>query len=223
LLDFLANAVPNDRSASPALLRQEVQVLRHQADYYLYHQHLEEVNEPLFFHEFIERATKHKLQYLGEANVRTMLLGNLSEGVQSALRVLATDQIQLEQTMDFLRNRTFRETLLCHAGLRLARSLDGEPIRRLWLSSQAQVQAETEGEAKPVGSEEPVSFRTPSGFKLTTSIPVMKAAFATLSESWPQATSFEELVNQVRACEFNGQTPCLIPENTGDYLVRRLD
>jgi hypothetical protein len=27
----------------------------------------------------------------------------------------------------------------------------------------------------------------------------------------------------VRACEFNGQTPCLIPENTGDYLVRRLD
>jgi hypothetical protein len=28
---------------------------------------------------------------------------------------------------------------------------------------------------------------------------------------------------QLRACEFNGQTPCLIPENTGDYLVRRLD
>jgi subtilisin family serine protease len=27
----------------------------------------------------------------------------------------------------------------------------------------------------------------------------------------------------LRACEFNGQTPCLIPENTGDYLVRRLD
>jgi hypothetical protein len=30
-------------------------------------------------------------------------------------------------------------------------------------------------------------------------------------------------LNLLRACEFNGQTPCLIPENTGDYLVRRLD
>jgi calcineurin-like phosphoesterase family protein len=28
---------------------------------------------------------------------------------------------------------------------------------------------------------------------------------------------------ELRACEFNGQTPCLIPENTRDYLVRRLD
>jgi hypothetical protein len=31
------------------------------------------------------------------------------------------------------------------------------------------------------------------------------------------------IVLPLRACEFNGQTPCLIPENTGDYLVRRLD
>jgi hypothetical protein len=32
-----------------------------------------------------------------------------------------------------------------------------------------------------------------------------------------------DLDRALRACEFNGQTPCLIPENTGDYLVRRLD
>jgi serine/threonine-protein kinase len=31
------------------------------------------------------------------------------------------------------------------------------------------------------------------------------------------------ILSELRACEFNGQTPCLIPENTGDYLVRRLD
>src|SRR5262245_8797368 len=102
LLDFLASSVAQDGSAYSTLLRQEVEVLRHHADYYLFHEHLEEVNAPLFFHQFFERASTHQLQYLGEATVRSMMVTTLPEGVEKALRVMATDQIQLEQYMDFL-------------------------------------------------------------------------------------------------------------------------
>ncbi len=188
LLDFLAGSVPQDGGAFAALLKQEVEVLRHQPDHYLFHEHLEDLNVPLFFHQFIARAGAHQLQYLGEANLRSMMVMNLPEGVEKALRLLATDQIQLEQYMDFLRNRTFRETLLCHASLPLVRALDGEPMRRLWIASPAE-----QKEPVAIHTDEPAIFRTPSGYSLTTSLPLMKAAFTCLRESWPQAVSFERL------------------------------
>lgn len=188
LLDFLAGSVPQDGGAFAALLKQEVEILRHQPDHYLFHEHLEDLNVPLFFHQFITRAAHHQLQYLSEANLRSMMVTNLPEGVEKALRLLATDQIQLEQYMDFLRNRTFRETLLCHASVPLVRALDGEPLRRLCLASSAE-----QKEPVPIHTDEPAVFRTPSGYSLTTSLPLMKAAFSCLGESWPQTVSFERL------------------------------
>lgn len=193
LLDFLAGSVPQDGGAYAALLRQEVEVLRNQPDHYLFHEHLEDVNAPLFFHQFIERAAAHQLQYLGESNLRSMVAANLPESVGKALRVLATDQIQLEQYMDFLRNRTFRETLLCHESVRLVRALDGESIRRLWITSPAAPVKEPVA----IDSEEPASYRTASGYTLTTTTPLMKTAFVCLRECWPQAVSFDGLFTQI--------------------------
>ena len=40
--------------------------------------------------------------------------------IEKTLKILATDQIQAEQYMDFLRNRMFRQTLLCHEGVALS-------------------------------------------------------------------------------------------------------
>ena len=49
--------------------------------------------------------------------------------------MLAQDMIQLEQYMDFLRNRTFRQTLLCHASQVVDRSLDPGHVETLYFSS----------------------------------------------------------------------------------------
>lgn len=219
LLDFLAGSVPQDGSAFSALLRQEVEVLRHHPDHYLFHEHLEDVNSPLFFHQFIERATGFQLQYLSEANLRSMIAGNLPESVEKALRVMATDQIQLEQDMDFLRNRTFRETLLCHAGMRLNRALDAEPLRRLSIASAAEP-AKDVGE---VNANEEISFRTAGGYTLTTSLPLMKAAFLCLRECWPQPVPFDRLVALVEAkLGTAGTKPPLSPEAINVLATRLL-
>src|SRR5262249_17925370 len=114
LLDFLADSAGPDGALYPALLKHELEAVRHQADTYLYHEHLEEVNEPLYFHQFIERAGQRGPRYLGEARVGTMTTANFRPDVDKALKLLATDQIATEQYMDFLRNRAFRETLLVH-------------------------------------------------------------------------------------------------------------
>jgi len=158
--------------------------------------------------------------FLSEANLRTMMISNLPENVDKALRVLAIDQIQLEQYMDFLRNRTFRETLLCHAGVPLTRSLDADPIRRLWIASQAELITPS----VPIHTEEHASFRTSGGYTLNTSMPQMKAAFVCLREAWPQALGFDPLFALIRE-RLQAANPELIigAENISVLAVRLMN
>src|SRR5262249_8827223 len=95
-----------------SLLKVETEFLKQSEDWYLYHEHLEEINAPMYFHQFIERAQKHGLRFLGESMLRQMVPGNYPQEVEQVLQRLAPDIIFMEQYMDFLRNRMFRKRLL---------------------------------------------------------------------------------------------------------------
>jgi methyltransferase-like protein len=194
-LDFLGHSLEHVPGAYGQLLGQELALLRNQADSYLLHEHLEEVNHPVHFHEFIARARARGLQYLGEAQLFGMATSNFPPAVEAALRQLATDVVHLEQYMDFLRNRPFRETLLCQEEVKLDWTLKPDRLARLWLASPV----------RPVSPEpdlrslEPVQFSRPDGFHVSTWDPLLKAALVVLGESWPRAVGFEELWSRTRA------------------------
>jgi SAM-dependent methyltransferase len=76
LLDFLAKASGGDNNPYGLLLKQELESVRRSSDSYLYHEHLEDVNEPIYFHQFAERAAAHGLRYLGEVDLRVMVPSN---------------------------------------------------------------------------------------------------------------------------------------------------
>ena len=63
------------------LLRRELEILARTGTDYLLHEHLEEVNTPLYFHQFVERSHAEGLQYLGDADVPTMLTRGLAPAV----------------------------------------------------------------------------------------------------------------------------------------------
>ena len=191
LLDFLADSARPDSGLFPALLKNELEAVRHQADHYLYHEHLEEVNEPLYFHQFVARAAAHGLRYLGEARVGTMLPGAAGPDVEKALKLLATDQVATEQYLDFLRNRMFRETLLVHGRNAPSWQLRPERVARLHVASGA---APAEGETADVRSDAAVRYRSPSGVTLTTARPLLKAAMQVLAEAWPATVPFADLL-----------------------------
>jgi methyltransferase-like protein/SAM-dependent methyltransferase len=201
LLDFLTQSARQDGGAYATLLRTELESLRHQADHYLYHEHLEDVNVPLYFHEFAELAEKHGLRYLGEARLTTMVTGNFTPDVQKALETVATDQIQAEQYMDFVRNRTFRETLLVRADAAPNWGIQPAAIHNLHISTTHQL-SENTGD---IQSGEMLQFRTKSGITLSTSSPPLKAAMRVLGEQWPGTISFEELSKNVSAMLGQGQ------------------
>jgi SAM-dependent methyltransferase len=98
-----------------ALLQNEAHILGGCADYYIFHEHLEGRCEPFYFHEFIRRARGKGLDFLGEAHLTAMGTARLTPAVHRALASLAADTIEREQYLDFICNRTFRETLLCRA------------------------------------------------------------------------------------------------------------
>lgn len=195
LLDFLAQTTQRESGAYGVLLRSELDLLKTQSDHYLYHEQLEEHNQPLYFHEFISRAEPHGLRYLGESLVNTMLTGNFGPDVQKTLARLAPGQIQSEQYLDFVRNRTFRETLLVRAENAPNWEIVPERAYRLHVACGAKVV----GKTGDPNSKSPTQFQSRSGMVISASGPVFKAAMLALIDAWPGAVAFGELLQLAAA------------------------
>jgi len=194
LLDFLATSVRQEGPYS-SLLKTELESIRNQSDNYLFHEHLEQVNDPVYFHQFVSMARRHGLRYLGEARVPTMVTGNFGPEVQKTLKTLAADQIQTEQYMDFLRNRMFRETILVHEKNPPNWTIEPKSLRSLHLVANGKPTSKTEPN---IHSEDPEQYQTRSGMTLSTNRPLLKAAMKVMNTRWPSTTPFEELSLEAR-------------------------
>lgn len=213
MLQFAAEQLPQRDSAYGRLLQEEMAHLATQPDYYLFHEHLEQDNHPLYFHEFAARAAAHRLQYLADADLASMFAHNFpSEVAQTVLRI-APDIVRAEQIMDFLRNRAFRQTLLCSHAVPLNRNLRADVLHGLAIAAPLrQVDSAVSGSA---------SYSTPAGVQLATPDAAIKAALDTLALRWPQPAPFASLLLEVTA---RLQRPLADPEvqAIGDFLLRML-
>lgn len=156
---------------------------------HLYHDELAEINEPLYFWQFIERAAAHNLKYLGEADYFEMTDYPFQVSARKALEQLGPDRLLREQYMDFLKCRRFRQTLLCHREANVQTEPLTEKITGFLASSAARC---TTG--KP-DLQEGVSytFVAPRGAKVETNLPLGKAALTVLETVSPLPLRFEEL------------------------------
>src|SRR6185436_718710 len=187
LLTFLATA-SRDTGPYNQLLVGEAERLGRSPDSYLFHEHLERSNSPIYFHQFIERAARAGLQFLSEAVVSEMLTSHFPALVAATLERISPDLLHLEQYMDFVRNRQFRQTLLCHDACRPVRTLNPDVLDGLMLSSAAV--ADTA--APDLAPDVPVVF-TNGSKRAQIASPSTKAALTILMERWPRAIDVTEL------------------------------
>src|SRR5262249_35896705 len=124
------SAAPIDRTYG-ALLAEESEYIRQRPDSYLLHDHLEEVNDPVYFHEFVRHAAAKGLRFVSEVQSNIVALEGLPSPVADGLRRLASDDVELEQFLDFLINRRFRQSVLCHAALMPRRHAQPEDLAKL--------------------------------------------------------------------------------------------
>jgi methyltransferase-like protein/cyclopropane fatty-acyl-phospholipid synthase-like methyltransferase len=192
LVDFLAGSVPTEDNHYGLLLKRELDLIKRSSDSYLFHDHMEVVNAPVYFYQFAERAEGHGLQYLSEANFATVLTSGFPDEVAETLDRISDDLIRNEQYMDFVRNRMFRQTLLCRKGISLKRGLGGEDVSGLLVTSAARPKE------KPVDLAPGVkqSFEAPGGLAVQTEFPLTKAALTVLWEHWPRAIDLNTLFQE---------------------------
>ena len=196
LVEFVAQSSRGADTPYQRLLQSELKHIGQMEDYYLHHEHLEEHNQPLYFHEFARKLAVNGLQYLGEADFSTMVSTNFSPEVAKTLNELgAHDIIQMEQYMDFVRCRYFRKTLICHSGVRLSRTLTPAVVKELLLASDAAPTA-TEVELDPAHM---VAFRTAGGYQISCKSPLTKTALRTLQREWPMPLAFADLFARSKA------------------------
>ncbi len=190
VVDFLAGAVPTEDNYYGLMLRSELEMIRRSRDSYLFHEHLEQVNAPIYFYEFIQKAAAHGLQYLAEADFGTMLAGGFPAQVSETLDKISPDIIHMEQYMDFVRNRQFRQTLLCRQDVALKREIGPAGLAGLLMASPAYPRSADLDFKKGA----PVVFQAPNGATIETDAPLTKAVMARLHACWPRALSSETLV-----------------------------
>ena len=197
LVGFVAQATRGGDTPYTRLLQNELNQMSHMEDYYLHHDHLEEHNEPVYFHEFARRLAVNGLQYLGEADFSMMVSTNFSPEVAKTLHELgAHDILQMEQHMDFVRCRYFRKTLVCRSGIRLNRLLTPSVVDGLLLSSDAAAQ-------EPLSPDpaQTATFTTGAGDSVNCKSPLTKNALVALRERWPMPVAFRELAALCKADE----------------------
>lgn len=178
--DFVNESLENNTSSYAKFLAAEASMLKRHEDCYLRHEYLGDENQGFYFHDFIDMAKKHNLQYLGDTKVQTMFIGNLQNN--NATKVLSSinDIVRSEQYMDFIMNRRFRTTLLCQQTNKLNRSITPELLDKFYLIPQFTAD-KPEDEASLsdplVTTQFNIIAANAHDANFTTSSPVLKAIF----------------------------------------------
>jgi SAM-dependent methyltransferase len=159
----------------------------------LFHDDLAPDNEALYLHQFVDRARRHGLQYLADADFASMHPHRFPAAA-AALLAQCQDRVEYEQYLDFMSGRAFRRTLLCRAELALAPAPQPERVETLWARGEVSCQTQ------PVDlvGEQAARFRGPSGIVVGLTDPWAKAALLLLGESFPFPLRFGELLDGVR-------------------------
>jgi hypothetical protein len=173
MLSFLGGA----RATSDAytlMLRQEVERVAARRPASIFHDELSPHHSPVYFRDFVAQASRHGLQYLGEADFSEMQdIGQPPETL-AILRQLAPDLIEREQYLDFLKCRRFRQTPLCRSEVPLRRAIEAARMREFFVSATSPA---AEGEAP------------------LTSHPLAEKLVSALRDAWPGALSFDDLAS----------------------------
>lgn len=162
---------------------------------YLLHEFLEPCNTPCYFKEFVARAGAEGLSYLCDAEPSTMFVQNYGEKVREPLlRECGSSQVLMEQYLDFLVNRTFRQSLLVKqarsTGIRYR--LDRARLRQLNYA----------GTFKPISGSFALDASEQTAdairnLKVTLRQPAHKAVAQLLDACYPATVAADALIEQV--------------------------
>ncbi|WP_158884018.1 class I SAM-dependent methyltransferase [Rhodanobacter sp. L36] len=194
MVDFLHD-MARDGSVLKKIMQDNIEMIRHGNESYLAHEFLELCNAPCYFRDFLDAAGRHGLDFLAESEVPRMFAYNYgSQAAEPLLRECNGSQVVLEQLLDFLNNRTFRQTLLVHAdrASSIRYQLDNSRFKDMHVAGFFTL---VEGEQS--------TWRTSNDTHLFYGRPIPREVIPRLGAAWPATIAVSTLIADARAGDAN--------------------
>ena len=195
-------------------LREEVRALGEAPDSYLVFEFLAVDNHPMLFRDFAAECDRAGLRYLCDSALHTGFPASLGDGADAALADIE-DGVELEQWLDFLSNRRFRQSLLIRDDLPPEEGISLERFAGLAFSADLRPPPRLQ-----LRMPRPVVFERPDGEAVTLTHPLTKAAVAMLAARYPAAEGLAGLFPEARRQVIAAGAPTLAEE--ADDLVSEL-
>ncbi len=173
-------------------LREEIRRVRAAPASYLYFEFLAEHNHPVLFRDFARACEAAGLRYLCDTALHTLFPSSLGDGVEAALEDIG-DGLELEQWLDFLSNRNFRQSLLIRSDLDADEAISLERFAAFSFSADLRPPAKLR-----LWDPRSVSFQRPDDEVVAVSHPLTKAVLSALAAAYPDAASLPALVPDAR-------------------------
>ena len=183
----LEQALPELPGLGADYLRAEIAALRELHPSYLYFEFLAEHNRALLFRDFLADSEAQGLRYLCDADLQRQFPASLGDAVDGALADLG-DGADVEQWLDFVGTRNFRESLLIRDDARCEEQLSLERFAGLCFSVDVRPPPTLD-----LRDAAAASFRRPDGDVVEVRHPLTKALLAELAGRYPEALPLSEL------------------------------
>ncbi len=151
---------------------------------YLLHEYLVDVNEPIYFTEFLERIHAVGLQYIDDAYPGSGALDRLNGAAQDWARKRLTEEAELQQYVDFIGNVSFRRSLICRDSILWDRKLTLDRMKPLHAIATCR--------SEPSETSVP-KYKTDAGRKFTIEHEGLQAVLQRLVSARPETVGVVEL------------------------------
>ncbi|MEP7076949.1 MAG: class I SAM-dependent methyltransferase [Acidobacteriota bacterium] len=152
----------------------------------IFHDEFAPINQPFYFHEFVDHLKAHGLRFLAESAPLSPTNPSVSAVVDSVIPDGASLETR-EQYVDFIECRSFRNLLICRDGLDAQREPANDIVQAFYIASGFQPAAGAEGSGL---------FRGPNEESLKMDHPLTAAALSILGSIWSRSLPFDALVDQ---------------------------
>lgn len=209
----LAESVP-ESTGYGKLLREQFHSLCQSDEAYLFHEQFEAVNEPRYFHQFNDEIKTASLHFICESSFAFVP----SQSAGMPRRLATMPMLEREQTIDFLCNRTFRQSLICRSDSSAAIGEDpnSDEIDDLYLSTEVSCFDAADVPLTDRLPDGEMQIANPDGATATLRGRTTMAVMLRLSQIRPAAASFSQLWQHVIAtvpdCEDSHATRIVLRE-----------
>jgi methyltransferase-like protein len=187
-LTRLETAIAGLGALSTRYLCEEIAALRKAPPSYLLFEYLAEHNQAFLFSDFAADCERQGLKYLCDTDLRTGFPSSYGKAVEAALAPIE-DGVELEQWLDFVTNRNFRQSLLCRSDAKAEDAIDLDQFANFAFC--ADLKATKRPDLRRVKE---VPFATPAGVELKVVHPLTKALLPELTALYPDCLPLGELM-----------------------------